>query len=179
MREFPPCNQRELQFNNVDHSGRYTNALGFRLGMAPEPPSGFDTRKVDTKLPISDHIRFSAVCKHWKSVALHHKQQRVKSPHNQLPMLMIPTKHNSSERRGLYGVTQRKPYNFELYVPYKKRCCGSSHGWLACADDNLAITLLNPFTGRTIRLPPVTEVPPQAETFSCDYYINKLVLVSK
>ncbi|XP_068319501.1 F-box protein SKIP23-like [Pyrus communis] len=127
-------------------------------------------------IPISDHIRFSAVCKHWKSVALHHKQQRVKSRHNQLPMLMIPTKHNSDERRGLYGVTQRKPYNFELYVPYKKRCCGSSHGWLACADDNLAITLLNPFTGRTIRLPPVTEVPPQAETFKCDYYINKVVL---
>lgn len=145
------------------------------LGWAWLPSHVLDSI-LENLIPISDYIRFSAVCKHWESVALHHKQQRVKYRHNQLPMLMIPTKNNSGERHGLYSVTQGKPYNFELYVPYKKCCGGSSHGWLAFADDNLAITLLNPFTGRTIRLPPVTEVPPQAETFKCDYYINKVVL---
>ncbi|KAM1350491.1 hypothetical protein ACFX2F_004438 [Malus domestica] len=91
-------------------------------------------------------------------------------------MLMIPTKHNSHERCGLYSVAQGKPCNFEFYVPYKKWCCGSSHGWLAFADDSLAITLLNPFTGRTIRLPPVTEVPPLAETFECEHYITRVLL---
>ncbi|KAM2042703.1 hypothetical protein PS1_036431 [Malus domestica] len=74
------------------------------LGWAWLPNHHLDSI-LEKLIPISDHIRFSVVCKHWKSVALHHKQQRVKSRHNQLPMLMIPTKHNSCERRGLYGVT--------------------------------------------------------------------------
>ncbi|CAN6553605.1 unnamed protein product [Malus baccata var. baccata] len=129
-------------------------------------------------IPISDYIRFSAVCKHWKSVALHHKQHRlVKSRHNQLPMLMVPTKDSSNKRRSLYSVTRGKTYGFELHVPYSKRCCGSSHGWLACVDDNLVVTLLNPFTGRTISLPPVPVSASRARAaFRCDYYINKVVL---
>ncbi|KAK7850022.1 hypothetical protein CFP56_001788 [Quercus suber] len=28
---------------------------------------------------------------------------------------------------------------------YARRCCGFSHDWLASVDENMAITLLNPF----------------------------------
>ncbi|CAL2252801.1 unnamed protein product [Prunus armeniaca] len=107
---------------------------------------------------ISDYIRFSAVCKHWQSVALHRKKQRLKSCHKQIPMLIIPT-IDGSERRGF------------------KRFCGSSHGWLACVDENLVLTLLNPFTRCTISLPPVPKSTCRSTVaYRCDYYINKVVL---
>lgn len=55
-----------------------------------------------------------------------------------------------------------------------RRCCGSSHGLLAYADDKSVIILLNPFTGCAIRLPPVTKVP---RWFSRpERYIRKVVL---
>ncbi|BFG35420.1 hypothetical protein CerSpe_216940 [Prunus speciosa] len=92
-------------------------------------------------------------------------------------MLIIPTIHGSSERRGLYSVTQGKTCSFELHVPYNKRLCGSSHGWLAFVDENLVVTLLNPFTGRAISLPPVPKSTWRSMVaYRCDYYINKVVL---
>ncbi|BFG28432.1 hypothetical protein CerSpe_147060 [Prunus speciosa] len=133
---------------------------------------------VEKLIPITDCIRFGAVCKHWQSVACHQKQQRLKSCHKQLPMLMVPSKDNRHERRGLYSVTQGKTCSFELHVPYNKRLCGSSHGWLACVDENLEVTLLNPFTKSTICLPPFKEVPQSIhkQAYRCAHYIKKVVL---
>lgn len=38
---------------------------------------------------------------------------------------------------------------------YTKRFIGSSFGWLIAVDTNFAVTLFNPFSASTIRLPPV------------------------
>ncbi|CAL9016242.1 unnamed protein product [Prunus brigantina] len=122
-------------------------------------PSDLLDSILEKLVPVSDYIMFSAVCKHWRSIALHNRKKRLESCHRQLPMLMVPSKDNNDEMRGLYSVTQGKTYTFELHVPYNRRCCGSSHGLLAYADDKSVITLLNPFTGCAIRLPPVTKVP--------------------
>ncbi|BFG35417.1 hypothetical protein CerSpe_216910 [Prunus speciosa] len=113
-------------------------------------PSNILDLILEKLIPISDYIRFSAVCKHWQLVALHRKKQHIKSCHKQIPMLVIPTIDGTSERRGLYSVTQGKTCSFELNVYYSKRFCGSSHGWLACVDENLVVTLLNPFTEHTV-----------------------------
>ncbi|XP_008234324.1 PREDICTED: F-box protein At2g26160-like [Prunus mume] len=140
-------------------------------------PSNILDLILEKLIPISDYIRFSAVCKHWQSVAIHRKKQPIKSCHKQIPMLIIPTIDGSSERRGLYCVTQGKTCSFELNVYYSKRFCGSSHGWLACVDENLVVTLLNPFTGHTISLPPVPKSTWRSTlAYRCDYYINKVVL---
>ncbi|CAL8164021.1 unnamed protein product [Prunus armeniaca] len=140
-------------------------------------PSNILDLILEKLIPISDYIRFSAVCKHWQSVALHRKKQPIKSCHKQIPMLIIPTIDGSSERRGLYSVTQGKTCSFELNVYYSKRFCGSSHGWLACVDENLVVTLLNPFTGCTISLPPVPKSTWRSTVaYRCDYYINKVEL---
>ncbi|CAL8149329.1 unnamed protein product [Prunus armeniaca] len=122
-------------------------------------PSDLLDSMLEKLVPVSDYIVFSAVCKHWRSIALHNRKKRLESCHRQLPMLMVPSKDKNDEMRGLYSVTQGKTCTFELHVPYNKRCCGSSHRLLAYADDKSVITLLNPFTGCAIRLPQVTKVP--------------------
>ncbi|XP_021821632.1 F-box protein At2g26160-like [Prunus avium] len=132
---------------------------------------------VEKLIPITDYIQLGAVCKNWQSVARHQKHQRLKSCHKQLPMLMVPSKHNCHERHGLYSVTKGKTCSFELHVPYNKRLCGSSNGWLACVDENLEVTLLNPSTKRTIRLPPFAQVPQpiHKQAYRSDDYIKKVV----
>ncbi|BFG35423.1 hypothetical protein CerSpe_216970 [Prunus speciosa] len=88
-------------------------------------------------------------------------------------MLIIPTIDGSSERHGLYSVTQGKTCSFELNVYYSKRFCGSSHRWMACVDENLVVTLLNPFTGHTISLPPVPKSTWRSTVaYRCDYYVH-------
>ncbi|BFG35440.1 hypothetical protein CerSpe_217140 [Prunus speciosa] len=133
---------------------------------------------VEKLVPINDYIRLGAVRKNWQSVARHQKHRRLKSCHKQLPMLMVPSKHNRHERRGLYSVTKGKTRSFELHVPYNKRLCGSSHGWLACVDENLEVNLLNPFTKRAILLPPFAHVPQpiHKQAYRSDHYIKKVVL---
>lgn len=72
--------------------------------------------------------------------------------------------------------------NSRLHVPYNKRCCGSSHGWLIFPEETLALVLYNPFSGATIHLPPVSRVPTEEEIreegffYHHEYEIQKVVL---
>ncbi|XP_021800246.1 putative F-box protein At3g25750 [Prunus avium] len=133
---------------------------------------------LDKLIPISDYIRFGVVCKRWRSVALYQKQQRLQSCHKQLPMLIIP--RNRGGRGSLYGVTQGKAYSFELPQHGPKYnnhssygCCSSCHGWLAyMGGEFLVLTLFNPFTGGTILLPPVKEVPDIHEDM--DFFLGSI-----
>ncbi|XP_024199982.1 F-box protein At2g26160 [Rosa chinensis] len=128
---------------------------------------------------IFDYIQFSFVCKHWRRVALNQKEQRLKSCHKQLIplLLLIPTK-NSNQRRVLYSVTQGKvvrSFNVPNHHDDDKWLCGSSHGWLAYADGNFLVTLVNPFTRGTIRLPQVMEVG-KSRPKCYSFEISKVVL---
>ncbi|XP_058784058.1 F-box protein SKIP23-like [Vicia villosa] len=104
-----------------------------------------------------DHICFSFVCKNWYSIAKFNYQNR-QIHNNVLPMLMVPTE-NCRMERSLYGISLKKIYKFRLPVPYEKRLCGSSYGWLAKVDYSskvTIITLLNPFKDAvSITLPPI------------------------
>ncbi|XP_061362312.1 uncharacterized protein LOC133306050 [Gastrolobium bilobum] len=78
-----------------------------------------------------------------------------------LPLSLILDKlleglDQSRKKRSLYGIAAEKVYHSQFPVPYSKRCCGSSHGWLATVDSCYVITLLNPFKNvAPIRLPPL------------------------
>jgi len=93
------------------------------------------------------HIYFNVVCKNWCSIAKF-SYQNCQIKNNVLPMLMIPTKRRCRTKRCLYGISSNKIYHFQLPLPYNKRLCGSSHGWVAKVDfifKLTIITLVNPF----------------------------------
>ncbi|KAK9937169.1 hypothetical protein M0R45_013978 [Rubus argutus] len=129
---------------------------------------------------IFDYIEFGLVCKHWRRAALPQKAQRLKSCHKQLiPLLLldIPTKNSNQRRRALYNVKQGKIVH-SFNVPYgdDKWLCGCSHGWLAYADGNSLVTLVNPFLRGTIRLPHVMEVRKSRPKPYSEFKISKVVL---
>ncbi|XP_027062854.1 uncharacterized protein [Coffea arabica] len=105
---------------------------------------------------LIDYVRFSAACKHRSAVAADPNMEKLHietSANNQLPLLMIPTIKGSRKSRTLYNLSHGKAnYDVELSVPLHRRCCGSSHGWLAFAMDDLSITLFNPFTEKVVLL---------------------------
>ncbi|PKI60003.1 hypothetical protein CRG98_019591 [Punica granatum] len=78
-----------------------------------------------------------------------------------------------------YDIIQNRIGDSRLLVPYNGRCCGSSHGWLIFTEENLALTLYNPFTGKSIHLPPVIPVPSENERaldYDYQHEIPKVVL---
>ncbi|CAN0901882.1 Probable F-box protein At4g22165 [Linum grandiflorum] len=105
---------------------------------------------------LQDYIRFGCVCKSWNSVTEHQRRRR-RIPDNdkQVPLLLVPSKNRSREWRSLYNVTRDKFLDTKLRIPYHRRCCGSSHGWLAFLEKDYCVTLYNPFTRVEISLPPV------------------------
>ncbi|XP_059629205.1 uncharacterized protein LOC132271750 [Cornus florida] len=108
---------------------------------------------------FSEYVRFGAVCKPWQSVAMDNKLKFIQNKFlKQVPFLMVPSKDNSDERRGLYNITHNKVFDFQLCVPYQKRLSGSSHGWLFTVEETFGITLINPFSGATIELPPIMDL---------------------
>lgn len=102
-------------------------------------------------------------------------------------MPLIPSKESNQERC-LYNVVQDKVLEFKFQVDYGERFCGSSHGWLISLDETPTITLLNPFSNKTIKLPPIEfehypiesdEEPAEIEepTYSYDTLIKKAILL--
>ena len=90
------------------------------------------------------HACFAGVCKQWHLVAKDYNKKK-----KALPMLLLSLNNDHKTRRVLYGITEGKIFkNINLEVFYARRCCGFSHGWLATVDENMAITLLNPFTNQ-------------------------------
>ncbi|XP_027150151.1 uncharacterized protein LOC113750362 [Coffea eugenioides] len=121
-----------------------------------------------------DYVRFGSVCKHWLWVAM--AQNTYKACCSKVPMLMIPARDGSTKSRSLYSVTQGKNTGVELPVPYNRRCCGSSHGWLAFAMDDLAIILYHPFSGKQINLPPLVKNFKPEDEYEPEYYVRKVAL---
>ncbi|XP_045822335.1 uncharacterized protein LOC123915238 [Trifolium pratense] len=128
-----------------------------------------------------DHIYFSLVCKNWYSMAKFNYQNR-QIKNNVLPMLMIPTKSKHRTKRNLYGISSNKIYNFKLKVPYNKRFCGFSHGWLAKVEyskgsKGTIITLMNPFKKLVyIPLPPIYMLDIVREKKNCECNVHKITL---
>ncbi|CAL1369821.1 unnamed protein product [Linum trigynum] len=105
---------------------------------------------------LQDYLWFSTVCKPWHAAAKSQKRRRIAtSPQKQVPLLLVPTQDRSHERRSLYCATRGdKLLPTKLRIPWQyRRCCGSSHGWLAFEEDDFGITLYNPLTGARISLP--------------------------
>ncbi|CAB4286374.1 unnamed protein product [Prunus armeniaca] len=106
---------------------------------------------LDNLLEPIDHVRFAAVCKQWRSMSKLYNQATQRWRNKQLaPMLLIPNQ-DDDHRRVVYSISEGRVYsNIRLQVPFSRRCCGSSHGWLATVDTTEqgcpVVVLRNPFT---------------------------------
>uniref|UniRef100_A0A7N1A1J3 KIB1-4 beta-propeller domain-containing protein n=1 Tax=Kalanchoe fedtschenkoi TaxID=63787 RepID=A0A7N1A1J3_KALFE len=123
---------------------------------------------------FADHVRFGAVCKYWHTIATHYYSRVTLPSRRSIPMLLVPVTECETRRR-LYSVsTEKVDPNVTLLDIPNKRCCGSSHGWLAFVEEDLSVTMINPFKfkGITIRLPVLdTNAAPR----STDYTVIKLI----
>ncbi|KAF0907105.1 hypothetical protein E2562_014705 [Oryza meyeriana var. granulata] len=71
------------------------------------------------------------------------------------PVLMLPFDPESPEGDvTFYSVMDDMAIDLRLPEVRGKVVCGASHGWLALMDEAASVTLLNPFTGGTVELPP-------------------------
>nr|CAD1838463.1 unnamed protein product [Ananas comosus var. bracteatus] len=109
----------------------------------------------------ADYIRFRAVCSSWRSAV----SSRPCHLPPQLPFLMLPARDDpsgGSGARNFYSLTEHRTYRLEF--PTHKHCLGSSYGWLVLLGPSTALSLLNPFTGSQLRLPPATQIPHLSDT---------------
>ncbi|XP_050909509.1 uncharacterized protein LOC127123322 [Lathyrus oleraceus] len=119
------------------------------------------------------HIWFGSVCKNWHSVSKLNHHYNIQFRSNMLPMLMIPSE-KSAEKRKLYSVVANRVYPFELTMLNKKRCCGSSYGWLATVDADNIITWVNPFKDVAPIILPWIDIYMQYK--DCEFNIHKVTL---
>ncbi|KAJ1386697.1 hypothetical protein SESBI_40622 [Sesbania bispinosa] len=122
-----------------------------------------------------DHVRFGAVCKSWCSIVKFYHQDNPSVTN--VPMLMVPTKRKSRTERSLYSVPAGRVYPFQLPLRYNKRCCGSSHGWVATVDKNNVVSLLNPFKKLApISLPRIIPISSHSDRSLYECNMDKVTL---
>ncbi|CAI9115253.1 OLC1v1016106C1 [Oldenlandia corymbosa var. corymbosa] len=134
-----------------------------------------------------DYIRFGAVCKSWRLVALLQKQKRIANISKQSPIRWVLCPSDDSETYGqflkegffkarshlrLYNVGEDKSYELnllqllaspedddEINDESEVTWYGSSCGWLALQTKDLSepIRVVNPFIRKCIKVPPVPD----------------------
>ncbi|XVE80051.1 hypothetical protein DITRI_Ditri14bG0108000 [Diplodiscus trichospermus] len=139
----------------------------------PKPGLFIVLEKLDSPHNV---VRFGAVSRHWHSVFNTFLDIKRCSNPNRVPMLLIPTKKSDTKRK-LYSLqVKAKISSIELHQSNIRRFCGSCFGWLATVDENMAITLSNPFKdGVSIDLPQL-EFSPKGKPAEYQYAIQKVVL---
>ncbi|XP_059431515.1 F-box protein At2g17036-like [Corylus avellana] len=117
-----------------------------------------------------DMVRFGAVCKSWGTAA---------RQGTQIPKLLVPSKDNIEKARSLYSITDRTISDVTLPVPYnRRRCCGSSFGWLSFVTNTSSIILFNPFRNKKIRLPQLQKLTVYTRKSGKQYTVKKVTLSS-
>ncbi|OEL24847.1 hypothetical protein BAE44_0014133 [Dichanthelium oligosanthes] len=100
----------------------------------------------------TDAALFRSVCSPWRDA--------VPFAPSFAPVLLLPF-GPGSDRVTLYSVVEGKAFSRPLpdddAARGNKVPCGLSCGWLALMDASAAVTLLNPFTGARVELPPADE----------------------
>lgn len=146
---------------------------------------------LDHQLYFPDYVRTgtAAVCSLWRGATLP-VSAKLRSFPKLLLLASTPCSDNQedSSRRRLF-TADRKAFHgapqIKLPPGFEKRCCGSSFGWLAVVTYrkiekrkrvSLGLSLLNPFTGATIRLPPIPLTDWDNFRPQHEYLVYKVVL---
>uniref|UniRef100_A0A0E0KMQ2 KIB1-4 beta-propeller domain-containing protein n=1 Tax=Oryza punctata TaxID=4537 RepID=A0A0E0KMQ2_ORYPU len=104
------------------------------------------------KLPSGeDAASFRSVCSPWRAALPFARF----APLLLLPLLFDPT--SPPEAATFYSLVEEKTVVLPLPELHGKVVVGASCGWLALVDDATAVSLLNPFTGSGVALPPADQ----------------------
>ncbi|XP_006653163.1 uncharacterized protein LOC102717520 [Oryza brachyantha] len=137
-----------------------------RMRSLPDWSSGLPTELLEIiakKLPSGhDAAAFRAVCSPWRAVLPFARFA---------PVLMLPYDPDAPSPAGaaatFYSLEEERTFELPLGPAlHGKVVCGSSCGWLALADEAASVTLLNPFTGSRVALPPADEHVAEASSKS-------------
>ncbi|KAK2653350.1 hypothetical protein Ddye_013206, partial [Dipteronia dyeriana] len=117
------------------------NWAGLELGLLTEI-----TRKMEL---YDDFVAFHGVCISWRSVAV------IENFTNKIPWLMLPPKIKSNlwDFLSISKGTHRQFMLPQAQAQLRRLKCFSSNGWLLTINRYLSMALLNPFSGRSIKLP--------------------------
>ncbi|KAL5543579.1 hypothetical protein UlMin_007363 [Ulmus minor] len=94
-----------------------------------------------------DFLRFSGVCVLWHENVKNNQIRRNKMlRQHHAPMLFIPSEEEEECTWIIYDIINNKCLESKLEIPYDKRFCGSSEGWLVATDINYEVSLYKPYS---------------------------------
>uniref|UniRef100_A0A0E0I8L2 KIB1-4 beta-propeller domain-containing protein n=1 Tax=Oryza nivara TaxID=4536 RepID=A0A0E0I8L2_ORYNI len=108
------------------------------------------------KLPSGhDAASFRSVCWPWRAALPFARF----APLLMLPFDPTPTSPSPPEEKtvSFYSLVEEKTVSLPLPELHGKVVVGASRGWLALVDEAAAVSLLNPFTGSRVALPPADQ----------------------
>ncbi|KAL5725989.1 SWR1-complex protein 3 [Ranunculus cassubicifolius] len=118
---------------------------------------------------VEDFVRFAAVCKPWRSIAL----RRATSFIPFSPWLMLAKRsndniniENGNDIRSFFSLSQKQFFKHQLPQAQGRRCWGSPYGWLVTIGLDLNIHILNPLSKFQISLPPQPTLQAQSKVRS-------------
>ncbi|KAL5726221.1 hypothetical protein ACHQM5_009278 [Ranunculus cassubicifolius] len=121
------------------------------MALMSQLPDGIIDLIGEKMTSVEDILRFGAVCKSWHSaVESRRKTQNARF----LPWLMLATyEHHKRGIQKFYSLSSKKTFKLKLPQIQRRRCFGTSFGWMVTFGIDLKIHLLNPFTGIQLSLP--------------------------
>ncbi|KAF5194699.1 F-box skip23-like protein [Thalictrum thalictroides] len=141
---------------------------------------------VNQLVDVEDIARFSCVCKPWNSVVINQKKQRLSR--GSAPWLMLAKRVNDQigddgKIRTCYSLSTKHLFKLELPEAQRRRCWGTSYGWIVTMGVDLNINLLHPITRVQISLPSQPTFPRQythriTPKEICRIYLHKIALAS-
>lgn len=114
--------------------------------------------RIMSELEIPDLLVSGAVCRSWNAQHTTVRRLGLCSAANQGPFLLYAAQDGDPTTATLHRLSTGKLYRISLPEPppfHTRYVFGSSHGWLAAADEKSNPYLFNPITGAQIDLPPV------------------------
>ncbi|KAI4363821.1 hypothetical protein MLD38_019990 [Melastoma candidum] len=101
-----------------------------------------------------DYVSFYQVCKPWLSIVREREEEEFLSLRPHL-LFTVPYLDDFIPTWLLHSVFNFDTYHLELTSTQFKYACGCSHGWFAWIDPDNHLFLRDPFSARTIPLPPL------------------------
>ncbi|CAL4956812.1 unnamed protein product [Urochloa decumbens] len=136
--------------------------------------------RIFVDLDVLDLFSVRAVCKSWWVYYLEARRLGPACCRSQSPCLLYSSNnHNDPNTATLFRLTNKKLYRVTLPDPPLPSCfvVGSCHGWLAIADEQSNLLLVNPLSRVQIALPPPLTIKNVRGCYTTDGILDRYHLL--